>query len=243
MTSWAVDSDPPSPDAPPARSTAPDAPALPPAPAGPIERLRIWGEMIKFSHSIFALPFALMAAVLAGRHIPIAGQPSAGQIALIVLCMVSARSVAMTFNRIADAAIDVRNPRTAARPLPAGRLTLSAAYAFLMLAIVVFAMGCFGFHRFYANDWPMLLGGPVLVYLCFYSYTKRFTRWSHLFLGSAIGLSPAATWLAIHPDSLGWTAGLLAAAVTCWIAGFDIIYACQDIETELGIAAGIVHAA
>ncbi|MCP4247925.1 MAG: UbiA family prenyltransferase [bacterium] len=192
----------------------------------------MWGEMIKFSHSIFALPFAVMAAVLAGRHIPTAGRPSAGQVALIVLCMVAARSVAMTFNRIADAVIDARNPRTAARPLPAGQLSMTAAYGFLILAIVTFGTGCFGFHRFYGNDWPMLLGGPVLVYLCFYSYTKRFTRWSHLFLGSAIGLSPVATWLAIHPGSLGWTAGLLAAAVTFWIAGFDIIYACQDIETD-----------
>ncbi|MHC4236241.1 MAG: UbiA-like polyprenyltransferase, partial [Planctomycetota bacterium] len=194
--------------------------------------LRTWGEMIKFSHSIFALPFALMAVFLAGRHIAGVGRPVVGQIVLVVVCMVAARSAAMTFNRIVDAAIDARNPRTATRPLPAGKLTLTAAYAFLFLAVVTFGIGCFGFHRFYGNDWPVLLGGPVLVYLCAYSYTKRFSRWSHLFLGSAIALSPVAAWLAIHPTSVGWTAVLLAAAVTFWIAGFDIIYACQDIHVD-----------
>ena len=195
-------------------------------------QVRTWGEMIKFSHSIFALPFALMAVFLAGRHVPGVGRPLAGQIVLVVVCMVAARSVAMTFNRIADAQIDARNPRTAGRPLPAGRLTAAAAYGFLLLAMVTFGVGCLGFHRFYGNTWPILLGGPVLAYLCVYSYTKRFTRWSHLFLGSAIALSPVAAWLAIHPASLGWTAGLLAGAVTCWIAGFDIIYACQDLEVD-----------
>ncbi|MHC4066509.1 MAG: UbiA family prenyltransferase, partial [Planctomycetota bacterium] len=108
--------------------------------------LRTWGEMIKFSHSIFALPFALMAVFLAGRHIAGVGRPLVGQIVLVVVCMVAARSAAMTFNRIVDAAIDARNPRTATRPLPAGTLTLPAAYAFLSLAVVTFGIGCFGFH-------------------------------------------------------------------------------------------------
>lgn len=200
--------------------------------AGVWTQVQTWGEMVKFSHSIFALPFAVMAVFLAGRHVEGLGRPLAGQVMLVVVCMVAARSVAMTFNRIADVRLDALNPRTAARPLPAGRLTLVGAYAFLLLAMVTFGFGCFGFARFYGNIWPMWLGGPILLYLCAYSYTKRFTRWSHLFLGSAIALSPVAAWLAIHPASLGWTAVLLMGAVTFWIAGFDIIYACQDLEVD-----------
>ncbi len=198
----------------------------------PWERLRTWGEMIKFSHSIFALPFAVMAAFLAGTHIADTGRPDVLQLVMIVVCMVAARSVAMTFNRIADASIDARNPRTASRAIPTGRLSFAAAYAFMTLAMITFGVGCFGFHRFYGNAWPMLLSGPVLLYLCGYSYAKRFTRWSHLYLGSAIAFSPVATWLAIHPGSIGWTALALMGAVLFWIAGFDIIYSCQDIEVD-----------
>jgi len=195
-------------------------------------RLRTWSEMIKFQHSVFALPFALMATFLAGRSVEELGRPHGVQIVLIVVCMVAARSVAMTFNRIVDAALDARNPRTAGRPLPSGALTLAAAWGFLALAVVTFGLGCFAFYGFYANPWPMLFAGPVLVYLCAYSYTKRFTRWSHLILGSAIALSPVGAWVAIHPASLGWPALLLLGAVTFWIGGFDIIYACQDIEID-----------
>jgi len=194
--------------------------------------LRTWGEMIKFSHSVFALPFALMAAFLAGRNIAGRGLPYAGQLLLVVVCMVAGRGVAMTFNRIVDARIDAANPRTAGRPLPAGRITRAAAWAFLVLAAVTFAAACFTFWFWYANSWPMLLGGPVLVYLCGYSFSKRFTRWSHFYLGSAIALSPPAAWLAIHPDTLGIEAIVLMAAVTLWIGGFDIIYACQDIAVD-----------
>ncbi len=188
--------------------------------------------MIKFSHSVFALPFAVMAAFLAGRENQPLGRPEALQLLLVVVCMVAARSVAMTFNRIVDANLDARNPRTASRPLPAGRLTVAAAYAFMFLAMITFGIGCFGFYRFYGNVWPMLLSGPVLLYLCAYSFTKRFTRWSHLYLGTAIALSPVAAWLAVHPASIGWTAAALLGAVAFWIAGFDIIYACQDIEVD-----------
>lgn len=194
--------------------------------------IRIWAEMVKFSHSVFALPFALIAAFLAGRSIENRHLPYAGQMMLVILCMVSARSVAMTFNRIVDAEIDARNPRTAGRPMPSGRLSRIAAYAMLVVAIITFGVACLGFTLFYDNTWPMLLAGPVLVYVCAYSFTKRFTKWSHFFLGSAIALSPAAAWIAIDPDSLGLPAILLMIAVTCWIAGFDIIYACQDIEVD-----------
>lgn len=194
--------------------------------------LRVWAEMVKLSHSVFALPFALLAAFLAGRALEGQHRPHAGQLVLIVLCMVAARSVAMTFNRIVDARFDVLNPRTAQRAIPAGRMSRRAAWFLWALSAVTFAFGCLGFFFFYDNTWPILLSGPVLVYLCAYSFTKRFTSWSHLYLGSAIAFSPVATWLAIDPASLGMTAWALMASVVCWIAGFDIIYACQDIEFD-----------
>jgi 4-hydroxybenzoate polyprenyltransferase len=193
--------------------------------------VRTWAEMIKFAHSVFALPFALIATFLAGRALP-DGRPTLLHLLLIVVCMVAARSVAMTFNRIVDARIDAANPRTAARPLPAGKLTLVQAWAFLAIFFVTFALACSAFLVWFDNPWPMRLGGPVLLFLCVYSFAKRFTRYAHFWLGAAIGLSPIAAWLAIHPASLGWPAVLLSAAVACWIAGFDIIYACQDIEVD-----------
>lgn len=197
-----------------------------------IATLRIWAEMVKLSHSIFALPFALIATFLAARNVEGQGQPAPGQLGLIVLCMVAARSVAMTFNRIVDAEIDARNPRTAGRALAAGNLSRAAAYGMLILAAATFGAGCLGFHTFYNNTWPVVLSGPVLIYLCVYSFTKRFTKWSHLYLGSAIALAPIAAWIAIDPASLGQPALLLMLTVTCWIGGFDIIYACQDIEVD-----------
>lgn len=197
-----------------------------------IPSVRVWAEMVRLSHSVFALPFALMAAFLAGREIVGRGQPYWGQLGLIVVCMVSARSVAMTFNRIVDAGIDARNPRTADRPLPAGRLSFVAAWMMLGVSAITFGFGCLGFHVFYDNSWPILLSGPVLLFLCGYSFSKRFTRWSHYYLGAALGFSPPAAWLAIHPASLGLVTVLLMAAVTCWVAGFDILYACQDIDVD-----------
>ncbi len=191
-----------------------------------------WGRMIRFSHSVFALPFALMAAFLAGRHIDGRGRPSAGQLLLIVVCMVAARSVAMTFNRIVDARIDARNPRTASRELPTGRISRAAAWAFLAAAAAVFVIACILFLPWFGNPWPMYLCGPVLVCLCGYSFTKRFTQWSHFALGSAIAMAPPAAWLAIHPTSLGAEALVLFGVVALWIGGFDIIYACQDIEVD-----------
>lgn len=173
-----------------------------------------------------------MAAFLAGRGIPNQDRPSVGQLALVAVCMVAARTVAMTFNRIVDAEIDARNPRTAGRALPADKVSRTAAIVFLIVSVIAFMAGCLGFRLFYQNDWPLLLGAPVLIYLCVYSYAKRYTKWSHFLLGSAIALSPPAAWLAIHPDTLGWPAWVLMAAVAFWIAGFDIIYACQDIDVD-----------
>lgn len=196
-----------------------------------LHAVSVWGEMVKFSHSIFALPFALMAAFLAARHLP-GGKPSLTQLGLIVMCMVGARSAAMTFNRIVDARLDARNPRTANRPLPAGKLGPSAAWFMFLLSSVTFGVGCVSFHVFFGNTWPILLAGPVLAYLCLYSFTKRFTRWSHFYLGSGIAVAPVAAWLVIDPASVSLPAWLLMLIVTCWIAGFDIIYACQDIDVD-----------
>jgi len=194
-------------------------------------RVRIWGGMIKFSHSIFALPFALIATFLAGRSLT-GGLPYLGQLVLIVLCMVFARSVAMTFNRLVDAAVDAANPRTAARALPAGLITRQTTWFFVYVCAGAFVLSCAGFWWFYGNPWPLWLSGPLLVVLCGYSYTKRFTSWSHLALGVADGLSPVAAWVAIDPGSLGWPAVILGVIVALWIGGFDIIYACQDVAFD-----------
>lgn len=200
---------------------------------GSVRVVRDWGRMIKFSHSLFALPFAVLATFLAARP----ALPDGRQFGLVLLCMVAARSAAMTFNRLVDAAIDARNPRTAQREIPAGVLSVSAAWAFFAAAAVVFVGGAAGFWWLFSNVWPVALAVPVLVYLCFYSYTKRFTRWSHLVLGTGIAFAPVAAWIAIQPATLGPTAWLLMLGVTCWIAGFDMIYACQD--TDFDRAAGL----
>jgi len=184
--------------------------------------------MIKFSHSLFALPFAVLATFLAARP----ALPTATQFALIVLCMVAARSAAMTFNRIADRRYDAANPRTAQRALPTGRISVPAAWLFFAAACAAFLLGCLGFWRFHANAWPLRLALPVLAGLCLYSYTKRLTRWSHLILGSAIALAPVAAWIAINPATVGGPALLLFVAVAFWIGGFDLIYACQDVDFD-----------
>ncbi|MBK9119499.1 MAG: UbiA family prenyltransferase [Phycisphaerales bacterium] len=195
-----------------------------------LRAIRTWGEMIKFSHSVFALPFALFAAFLAAHP----ALPTGPQIVLIILCMVAARSAAMTFNRLADARIDASNPRTAGRPLPAGQITAPAAWGFFLLACAAFLLGCAGFLATNEppNPWPLLLSIPTLAWLCCYSYTKRFTRWSHLVLGLGIAFAPVAAWIALRPDTLGAPAWLLMVAVAFWIAGFDLIYACQDADFD-----------
>lgn len=199
---------------------------------GLLSSVRVWSDMIKLSHTVFALPFAVLATFLAARNLESSGRPTWTHVLLIVICMFGARSVAMTFNRIADARIDARNPRTAGRPLPAGLLSLRSAYVFLGACSALFVAGCMGFYKLFDNPWPAMLALPVLLYLCGYSYAKRFTKWSHVYLGTAIGFSPMAAWLAIDPASLGWSAVLMWAAVTFWIAGFDVIYACQDIDVD-----------
>ena len=198
---------------------------------GIVGRTIVWAEMIKLSHSVFALPFALMATFLAGRHLP-GGLPYAGQVVLIVVCMVLARGVAMTFNRLADARLDAANARTAVRAIPAGRISRGGAWFFLLLCAGGFEVGCLGFWWVYGNPWPAYVSLPLLACLCGYSYTKRFTQWSHFVLGFVDGLAPLAAWVAVDPGSLGWPVLVLVVVVTLWIGGFDIIYSCQDVEFD-----------
>ena len=173
--------------------------------------------MIKWEHSIFALPFALCGAMLAAG-----GLPAWRQVAWIVVAMVSARSAAMAFNRLADASIDATNPRTATRALPGGHLTPAFVSTFVVVSCAIFVLAASQLNRL-----TLLLSPVALAVILLYSYTKRFTRWSHLFLGFALGIAPAAAWIAVR-GSLDPRILLLTAAVTFWVGGFDVIYACQD---------------
>src|SRR5258708_24240169 len=173
--------------------------------------------MIKWEHSIFALPFALCGAMLAAG-----GLPAWRQLGWIVVAMVSARSAAMAFNRLADASIDAANPRTATRALPVGQLTPAFVSTFVVICCAIFVLAASQLNRLTLMLSPVGLGVVLL-----YSYSKRFTRWSHLFLGFALGIAPAAAWIAVR-GSLDPRILLLTAAVTFWVGGFDVIYACQD---------------
>ena len=174
-------------------------------------------EMIKWEHSIFALPFALTGAMLAAH-----GWPRPVQILWIVICMITARSAAMAFNRWADADLDAVNPRTAARAIPAGVLTRGFVAVFTVFMAALFILAAAQLNR--RTLW---LSPVALAIVLLYSYTKRFTRWSHLFLGLALGSAPAAAWIAIR-GTLDPRILVLTAAVLFWVAGFDILYACQD---------------
>jgi 4-hydroxybenzoate polyprenyltransferase len=180
-------------------------------------RLAITLEMIKWEHSIFALPFALTGAMLAAG-----GLPRPWQIFWIIVCMVTARSTAMAFNRWADAALDAVNPRTAMRALPAGLLPRSFVAGFTVALAVAFVIAAAQLNRL-----TLLLSPVALVIVFGYSYTKRYTRWSHLVLGLALGIAPAAAWIAVR-GSLDPRIVILTLAVIFWVAGFDLLYACQD---------------
>jgi 4-hydroxybenzoate polyprenyltransferase len=186
---------------------------------------------IKLTHSVFALPFALLATFLAAAH---AGRlPDAWTLGLIVLCMVLARTVAMSVNRLADAAFDAANPRTAGRAIPSGRLSPSFVAAITIGCAALFVVATSGFWWLRSNPYPALLSPLVLAWLTAYSFTKRFTSLCHLALGVALALSPLAAALAVEPEYLTEPAPyLLALMVVCWVAGFDIIYALQDVEVD-----------
>src|SRR5712692_618733 len=177
--------------------------------------------MIKWEHSVFALPFALCGAMLAAG-----GVPPLRQLLWVVVAMVAARSAAMSFNRLADASIDAANPRTRARALPAGMLTQSFVRNFVVLSSGVLVLAAWELNRL-----AFLLSPLALVILLLYSYTKRWTRWSHLALGFALGVAPAAAWIAVR-GSLDPRILLLTAAVPFWVGGFDVLYACQDLEFD-----------
>ena len=177
--------------------------------------------MIKWEHSVFALPFALCGAMLAAG-----GLPTLHQVVWIIVAMVAARSAAMAFNRLADASIDAANPRTRARALPTGQLTPAFVAAFVVVSSVVFIAAAAELNRL-----ALWLSPVALAVLLLYSYTKRFTRWSHLVLGFALGIAPSAAWIAVR-GSLDPRILLLTAAVTFWVAGFDVLYACQDFDFD-----------
>jgi 4-hydroxybenzoate polyprenyltransferase len=186
-----------------------------------LKKMRTTLEMIKWEHSVFALPFALTAMLLAAH-----GLPGRGTVAWIVVAMVSARSAAMAFNRWADADLDAENPRTRSRAIPAGLLSRAFVLGFTFVAIAVFVAAAAELNRLTLELTPV-----VLVVLLGYSYLKRLTRWSHLGLGLALGLAPAAAWIAVR-GSLDPRILVLTGAVTLWAAGFDVLYACQDYEHD-----------
>ena len=186
-----------------------------------LHNLRVTLEMIKWEHSIFALPFALCGAMLAAS-----GLPTAHQLLWIVIAMLAARSAAMAFNRLADASIDAANPRTRTRALPAGDLSPTFVTTFVIVSCAIFVLAAAQLNRL-----TLWLSPVALAVLLLYSYTKRFTRWSHVVLGFALGIAPPAAWIAVR-GTLDPRILLLTAAVTFWVAGFDVLYACQDFDFD-----------
>ena len=181
-------------------------------------------EMIKWEHSVFALPFALTGAVLAAG-----GWPAGRVLGWIVVCMVAARSAAMAFNRLVDARLDAANPRTAMRALPAGSLSREFVAGFVVLAAAIFVGGAAMLNRL-----SFVLAPVALIVVLSYSYMKRLTRWSHVVLGLALGIAPAAAWVAVR-GSLDPRIVVLTLAVLLWVGGFDVLYACQDFEHDRAV--------
>ncbi len=192
-----------------------------------IIRIREYFELVRFSHTLFALPFALLGAALAA-HDPIGWHGRVQDWIGILLSMVTARSAAMAFNRLADRHFDALNPRTAGRHLPAKRLGVAEVAVFTTACGLAFIGST---ALFLPNRWPLYLSVPVLVWLLGYSFSKRFTSLAHFWLGVSLSLAPVAAWIALR-GNLEWPPVLLAFAVLLWVAGFDIIYACQDVEFD-----------
>ncbi len=188
----------------------------------PFESVRRWGRMVKFSHSVFALPFALSGATLAAAEHGI----SVEQVIWIAVAMIGARNAAMGFNRLVDSGLDARNPRTSSRELPSGKLSRGAVWTFTGALTAMFVFACFKLGP------ACLILAPVALAIIFgYSYTKRFTWASHLVLGLALAIAPIGGWVAVT-GRLSAVAWLLGAAVLMWVAGFDVVYACQDTEFD-----------
>jgi len=198
-------------------------------------KLRLVGADIKLAHSVFALPFALLAAFLVAPQgdSAIDWRPFSGMLALVVVCMVFARTWAMVVNRVADRSIDAENPRTAARAFAAGALTGRDGVLVLAGSALAFVVACSLFWIAYENPWPTLLSWIVLAWIAFYSYTKRFTWLCHVFLGGALAVSPLAAALAVSSDLIpSWSVVSISVMVLLWVAGFDIIYALQDTDFD-----------
>jgi len=200
-----------------------------------LRKLAVFAGDIKISHTVFALPFALLSTFLAATARP-GGVPHWGQVALVLACMVTARTLAMAANRLLDAGLDKANPRTARRAIPAGALTPAFYVAVSFACVVGFMAACYGFWAVFGNPWPLRLGLPVLLFLCSYPFLKRFTRLCHYYLGMALALAPICAWVAVR-GTIDAPPFWMAAAVTCWTAGFDIIYACQDYQSD--VATGV----
>jgi len=187
-----------------------------------MNRLRTYGSFVRFSHSVFALPFALAGALLAAQHRPVTW----GSVGWILVAMVAARSAAMGFNRLADARIDALNPRTAMRELPRGAMTFREATAFVVVASAVFV-----FAASRLNAICLALSPVALAIVFWYSLAKRYTTWTQLFLGLAMAVAPVGGWLAAGGRA-GWEPWLLAVAIGAWVGGFDVLYACQDLDFD-----------
>ncbi len=199
-------------------------------------RFRTVAGDIKLAHSVFALPFAVLAVFLALAP----GEPAGhimGKLAIVIACMILARTWAMLVNRIADRRFDALNPRTSSRAIPEGRLTTRDAIAAALLSGALFWAAASLLWVFFANPWPFYLALPVLGWIACYSYTKRFTALCHIFLGGALAASPIAAAIAVNPESLSHTPALwlIAAMVLAWVAGFDVIYALQDLDFDRSV--------
>ncbi len=187
-----------------------------------LNRLRTYASFVRFGHSVFALPFALVGALLAARSVPLTW----GRVWWIAACMVTARSAAMGFNRLVDAGHDARNPRTAMRELPRGRMSRAEAIVFVVVASVLFP-----FSASHLGPLCFALSPVALAIVFWYSVAKRFTSYTQLFLGLAMAVAPVGGWLAAGGQG-GWAPWLLGLAIGAWVGGFDVLYACQDVEVD-----------
>ena len=189
----------------------------------------LFAKDIKISHTIFAMPWAILSTVLAWHR---TGGPIVGKLAIVVICMITARTVAMAANRLLDAELDRRNPRTARRAIPSGQLSRGFVIAALLLCAALFIAATSLFWVVYRNPWPLALSVPVLLFISAYPLLKRFSRLCHYYLGMALALAPICAWIAVS-GGIALPPLLMAGAVLCWTAGFDIIYACQDYQSDL----------
>jgi 4-hydroxybenzoate polyprenyltransferase len=191
-------------------------------------KLALFAADIKISHTVFAMPWAILATVLAWHR---TGGTIVGKLAAILVCMITARTAAMASNRLLDAELDRSNPRTARRAIPSGQLSTKFVTAALLLCAALFVAATGVFWIAWNNVWPLVLNVPVLAFICAYPLLKRFTRLCHYYLGAALALAPICAWIAIS-GGIALPPVLMAGAVLCWTAGFDILYACQDFDSD-----------